>query len=408
MKKSEIFLLVSIWAIVMLAACKAETKPGSLPTATQHQLPSPFVQLTSTQVPPETATNQATMAPIIAEVTHAADPFVLGQAGPYFPGKRYYDLEGFKRTGVQVDFTVWYPSVKPEGFTGPVVREGQTDRSGEPYPLIVMSAVMGDVMAPHLVSYGFVVAGAGSQGPSRKWANFVIDYPREILAMLNQIAAKPPEGLEGMIDSQHVGAMGYSFDGLNSLFLSGARVDPSFYAQKCAQGSETGSSPSETAELEMSYQYFCALEADWDGFAANAGEAITSNEDGLWQPITDDRILAVMPMAPEGVWLFGEGGLAAVNRPVLMICGTQDDRETDYQKECAYIFEHLGAPEKGLISFIDQEHGMVFDEEPQRRMRHFITAFFGNHLQGREEYAQYFSSQFVQAQEGLAWGVYEK
>ena len=42
------------------------------------------------------------------------------------------------------------------------------------------------------------------------------------------------KGLEGMIDAEYAGVMGYSFDGYNALAMSGARVDPEFYLSQCA------------------------------------------------------------------------------------------------------------------------------------------------------------------------------
>lgn len=53
-------------------------------------------------------------------------------------------------------------------------------------------------------------------------------------------------------------------------------------------------------------------------------------------------------------------------------------------------------------------HVMIERDEPTLRMKHFAVAFFGYHLQGRQEYADYFSEKFVSKQDGLAWGVYEK
>ena len=59
--------------------------------------------------------------------------------------------------------------------------------------------------------------------------------------------------------------------------------------------------------------YICMMDITWDEFVILAGPAITTSADGLWQPMTDARIKAVMPMAPEGAWLFGERGLAGRN-----------------------------------------------------------------------------------------------
>jgi predicted dienelactone hydrolase len=133
------------------------------------------------------------------------------------------------------------------------------------------------------------------------------------------------------------------------------------------------------------------------------GEAITASEDGLWQPMTDARIRVVMPLAAEGWWLFGDRGLAAVDRPTLIIVATQDGQ----YPENALIFEHLGTPDKTLISFIGPDHMMVYDPEIIARMAHFAVAFFGYHLQGREDLACYSSEDFVAQYDDLAWGVYE-
>jgi predicted dienelactone hydrolase len=150
-------------------------------------------------------------------------------------------------------------------------------------------------------------------------------------------------------------------------------------------------------------RYQCAAAGEWDEFAAHAGEDISASDDGLWQPMTDARIRAVMPLAGEGWLLFGEKGLAAVDRPTLMIVSTRDI----WYRENALMFEHLGTPDKALISFVGEDHMMVYDPKMVARMAHFAAAFFGTHLQGREDRAYYFSEDFVALHDDLAWGVYE-
>lgn len=49
---------------------------------------------------------------------------------------------------------------------------------------------------------------------------------------------------------------------------------------------------------------------------------------------------------------------------------------------------------------------MIMIPELVERMQHFATAFFGYYLQGRQDYAEYFSQEFVDQYEDLAWGVY--
>ena len=51
-------------------------------------------------------------------------------------------------------------------------------------------------------------------------------------------------------------------------------------------------------------------------------------------------------------------------------------------------------------------HMMVYNQEMVARMAHFAVAFFGYHLQGRQDMAQYFSEDFVAQHNDLFWGVY--
>ncbi len=353
-----------------------------------------------TPVPP-TATVLTTTGAPNAEITQMPLPFPLSEPGPYYVGKLTLDFEDSSRHNRPVGIRVWYPAVLPEGSKGSKLQAGEKrdpDRSGAPYPLIVSSATMGADLAPYLVTHGFVWAGVTGIDTYARMNEQTIDQPLDILFALDQVASQPPEELVGMIDAEHAGAIGYSFDGYNALALSGARIDPAHYLAQCPN-------PDAATEAILSSMsaFDCGPADAWDDFAAHAGEAITGSEDGLWQPMTDVRIRAVMPMAGEGWWLFGKRGLAAVDRPALMIVATGDV----LYPENALIFEHLGTPDKALISFVGPDHMMVFNTGMRARMAHFAVAFFGYHLQGREDLAWYFSEDFVAQHDDLAWGVYE-
>lgn len=353
----------------------------------------------ATATPTPVSPTAALTATIGIQATQEPALLPLSESGPYFPGKRTYPFVDADRGNREVEIVVWYPAIRPDGYTGTVARDAAPDLSAAPYPLILSSAKSGYVFAPHLASHGFVVAGVSRQDSANRWDMWLIDYPLEILFALDQIAANPLDGLEGVIDADHAGAMGYSFDGYNALALSGARVDPEFYLEQCAKAPTM-----EPALPEWWIEYICVMASKWDEFVAQAGPAITASDDGLWQPMTDERIRAVMPMAPEGAWLFGESGLAAVDRPTLLIGATEDGLNI-YDLEAVYIFEHLGTPDRTLLSFVGEGHMMIFDSDPVARMRHFATAFFGYHLQGRADYAEYFSEDFVAQYDDLAWGV---
>jgi predicted dienelactone hydrolase len=110
----------------------------------------------------------------------------------------------------------------------------------------------------------------------------------------------------------------------------------------------------------------------------------------------------VLPMAPEGAWLFGERGLAAADRSVLIIAAGSDTANI-YDLEAAYIFPHLGTPDCAMISFVGQDHGMIFQPTQVERMRHFAAAFFSVELQHKEDSRQYVSQDFVAKYNDLAW-----
>ena len=379
----------------LLFSCGTQATVPS--TATLLEATATIQQAVATveQVAEETAAAEATPEPV---------PFPLSEPGLYYAGRRTFTFEDAGRGGRQIGVTVVYPALRPEGSTGPQLLAGadrDPDLSGAPYPLIFTGQDSGDqLFKAHLATRGFVMAIVRSPGTPDYWDFGVIDHPRDILFVLDQIASEPLEGLEGVIDADHVGVTGYSWDGLVSLAVSGVRIDPEFYLSYCEQA------PAKEPAFGAWYlEITCSLAEMWDEFAAHVGDEITVTEDGLWQAVTDERIRVVLPMAGDGAWLFGERGLAMADRPVLMIQATQD---SPYQPiEAAFIFEHLGTSEKSMVSFIDKTHGMVFEPESAKRMNHFATAFFGTYLQGKSEYRDYFSEEFVSQFDDLAWGVYE-
>lgn len=327
-----------------------------------------------------------------------AIPFPLSEPGPYLVGNSSTLLIDDSRGGREVRLTLWYPALEQMDAQGRVIlHDAPPDMSAAPYPLILTDANSGDLLfGHHLVTHGFVMAIVRFPDRYDNWDFGVVDHPRDILFALDQIASNPPGGLEGVIDSDRVGVTGYSWGGFYSLAVSGVRIDPSSYLAYCKSAPQQGQ-----ALPEWYLGYACALAGHWDEFEVHVGDEITMSQDGLWQPITDDRIRAVMPMAPDGAWLYGERGLAMADRPVFIIEGGEDEQAF----EAEYIFNHLGTPDSYMISFPNREHTMVFENDPASWMRHFAVAFFGYYLQGREDLAYFFSASFVSEFEGLVWMV---
>jgi predicted dienelactone hydrolase len=164
----------------------------------------------------------------------AADAYPLAEGGPYHVGMRTVKLVDDDRGGRQVSVTVWYPAVQPADSTSSApTRDAEPDRSKEPYPLILSSTTMANTLAQYVVSHGFTWASVDGIDTYFAFYEGAIDQPLDILFALDQVAAHSPEGLEGMIDAERAGTIGYSFDGFNSLAMSGARIDPEYYLAQC-------------------------------------------------------------------------------------------------------------------------------------------------------------------------------
>ena len=398
MKSHISFVGQSTLIVIMLCACGRVG--GVLPNETEG-MPQPTPR---TSIGPGTATTPIppslpTPSPLLPLA------FPLSEPGPCFAGNRVYSIVDESRDGREIRLSIRYPALQQVDAQGHVIpRDAPPDMSGAPYPLILTGTNSGSLLfRSHLASYGFVMVTVSSPGFSymAPWNSAVIDAPLDFLFALDVLTSNPPEGLEGILDTDRVGVAGYSSDGFFSLALGGARINPEYYFSQCAQ------TPNMDPPLSpFLTEYFCNLSERWDEFSSQVGAGISTVSDGLWQPTTDDRILAVMPMAPDSAWLYGPEGLAAIHIPSLIIAGTADDL-VSYEMASCYIYEHLVNSDRVLISFIGRGHMMVEDEEVIGRIDHFAVAFFGYYLQGREDRARYFLEDFVAQRDDLAWGVYE-
>lgn len=398
-------LVFIVMGVPLLFACSPAT-PGSPDSPDViAQATSTIAQVITTMPKPSTTMAPTQLIKTEPVKTQAPVSLPLAELGAYFTGNRSLTLVDESRDGREVRVTLWYPAKKENDANGKLIRHNAAaDMSGAPYPLILTGPNSGDkLFQDHLASHGFVMAIVRfpDLDYGSNWGFGVVDHPRDMLFVLDQLAANPPEGLEGVIDTDHAGVTGYSWDGFFSLVLSGVRIDPAYYLAHCDNPPQIEPAQDAEAYLNMT----CSLSKQWDAFTAHVGDEITNGADGLWQPVTDERIRVTLPMAADGAWLYGERGLAAVDRPVMLIAPTEDEW-IPYQVETRFIFDNLGGPSKSMISFTNQGHMMVFDPEPMDRMQHFATAYFGYYLQGRQDYAEYISEEYVSQFDDLVWGLY--
>jgi len=397
MKNKVVVFIITLVIGLILSACSPQlTQSTPISTSTN----APTVRPSNTSQPTVTMPSATATIPLVTQ-----EPVTLpfSEPGPYYVGKWKHTIVDERRNDRQIELTIWYPALKKTTDEGrPITFNAEPDLSGAPYPLILteMSSAL-YIYQSHLASHGFVMVEIKVPGYAEffDWDFQTTDWPLDFLFALDQIASNPPIGLEGVIDATHTGVTGYSFGGQISLAISGARINPVYYLEYCEQLTTMQTS------IEKRYiEYACNLADKWDVFTAYVGNEITTSDYGLWQPMTDERIRAVMPGGVDGAWLFGERGLMTVNRPILFIQASED---SPYQPtEAAFIFEHIGTPNKVMISFVGEDHMMVMKKEIRSRINHFAVAFFGYYLQGHEEYADYFSEDFVSQFDDLYWGVY--
>ncbi len=391
MKNKILVFLITLIIGLTFSSCEP---PQELSSASSSDTVEPTCR------PLDTAT-LSTSTPTIPLDTQEPISFPLSDPGPFFVGYRVHTIVDESRNDRKIQLTFLYPALKQtDGDGRPITIDADPDLSGAPYPLILTEQDSGsNIFRSHLASHGFVMVEVKSPGLFTKWDFQTTDWPMDFLFALDQISSNPPNELGGVIDSTRTGITGFSYGGQISLALSGARIDPFYYLSYCEQ------MPTMQPPIEEWYiKITCDLAKKWDDFTAHVGKEITTSEDGLWQSMTDERILAVMPMGTDGAWLFGERGLALADRPVLLIQATED---SDYQPiEAAFIYDHIGTPERYMISFIGENHSSMLQTNQTERIQHFATAYFGYYLQEREDYAYFFSEDFVAQFDDLFWGVY--
>ena len=374
----------------VLNACSLGGGSQSPGDGTISQEPPAETAPSATEKPPE-----ATVAPTPTAYS-IPQAFPLSEPGPYFASSTSFVLVDTSRNGREVKVTLWYPALKQADEQGNLkIRDAPPDNSQAPYPLILTDSNTGDIiLQSHLATHGFAMAIVRFPDKYDDWDFGIVDHPRDLVFALAQIASNPPEGMRGIIDADHSGVVGYSWGGFYSLAVSGVRINPSSYLEWCENA------PAIEGTLPDWYiPYACGLAGKWREFEDHVGGEIATAEDGLWQPITDERIRAVMPMAPDGAWLYGDSGLASADRPALIVEGAEDEQAF----EAEHIFTHLGSPDRSMISFLGKGHMMVMEPDVTARIRHFVAAFFGYHLQGMETYRDYFSEEFVSRFSDLAW-----
>ena len=385
-------------ALLLLAGCGGQA--ANTTTTVAQPVTTTRVPV-STTAPPTTTTTTTTTSTTTTSAL-AAGGAALGAPGPYGVGRTDLTTVDAAREDRRVWVQVFYPA---ETGSSTPQEDAVPDTSGAPYPVVLGDTSIGRGFGAHLASHGFVFLAMRNQTGGMTLSTDMIDWPIDQMVALDTLEALDSHPLTGLADTSHTGAIGYSFGSWNALMLAGARIDPEHYLSTCAARPEGWS--------DYWWQYVCGDPQLWDRIAARAVEVGIATPEGLWAPMGDERIKAVMPMGPEGFDLIGPEGLAAVTVPALFIAA-QDDQYNTYFPATTSLFEYY--PNAELITFMGADHMMPFDPDVRIQMGRFAVAFFGYHLAGREDFAPYLTKEFVEQvapglgaadSYALVWGLAE-
>ena len=303
------------------------------------------------------------------------DAPTYGVRGPHPVGVRDLTVEA---NGTTLEATLWYPALNPTGAkeeitylrreqspsdSGPLpiyghaLRDAPPDFGQGPYPLVVYAPGLGGwrqsscYLLEHLASHGFAVMTTDTRGEtgSEYWQG-AATRPLDTRALIAHAAAlsAPDAELAGLLATDLVAVAGHSSGGWGGLVGGGAQMHFGW----------GDAHPDLLAENSMSnLTQYVPHAAE---IAAQLGLAAVP--DGLWPPQNDPRVKAVVALAPDGdIWGAHYEGVAAVKVPTLVMTGGGDT--INIPERCAYpIYQHLGSPQKTLVTFAYANH-MIFGDQ---------------------------------------------
>ena len=221
-----------VMVVLLLAACGEtvdESADTTLAVMTTETADTTVASTTTITLQETTTTLVApTTTWVVDEVLPEAAAVGLAEPGEYGVGEREYTFVDPTRQGREVVVSVHYPAVADGSF---VVSDAEPNVSAAPYPVVVGSDQMANLMGPHLASHGFIVLGGVGQAtwddhPSWK----MVDYPLDLMIGLDGLEdLDEGDPLAGIAATDRAGVIDYSFGSWTALMLAGGRVNPTHY-----------------------------------------------------------------------------------------------------------------------------------------------------------------------------------
>jgi len=231
-----------------------------------------------------------------------------------------------------------------------------------PIPVVVISHGLGDSpqsfldVAAHAASHGLLVAI-----PEHIGSNFVqqqamlnglaqesflpqefLDRPLDIRFLLDELSRRNGADFGGRLALDRVVVAGHSFGGYTALALAGATIDFERLAQRC--------------DASANILADAALLLECRALALQSQPAVVEQlgETG----VQDDRVALVMAFAPVSN-LFAPQGMAAIQRPVMIVGGALDVVAPVVPQQVS-AFHWLTTPDRYLYLADNTSHGPEF------------------------------------------------
>lgn len=292
--------------------------------------------------------------------------------GEFGVGTRELTLEDENRP---LDMTIWYPADVAEGEAeyvdglylamGMATADEPILQRDTPYPVVIFSHGSGGsrilqlYLTEHLASHGFVVIAPNHAGNTvmervldpDNYDDLVLDSialrPLDILRVIDFMDALNDDGdFAGQLDMEKLAVAGHSLGGYTAMSLGGANLNLAGLREDC-----------EADDSER----FCAIVDDNSDFAALRG--LSELPDGAFPPTTDDRIDAVIALAPAlGEW-FAPQSIAAIDIPTLNIVGSLD-AVTPPEPNAYFIHEEIENAPRALLTLENAGHYIFVDACP--------------------------------------------
>jgi len=287
----------------------------------------------------------------------------------------------------------------PFTFLGRATRNAKPVTTDGSFPLVIVShgytgsRYLMTYLTENLASKGYVVVAIDhTEATFRDAAGFqstLLNRSLDDLFVLNEMARLSQQNdsfLKNLVDSDNTALIGYSMGGYGAVNVAGAGYSP------------------------QASQLFGGMSG---GSKALSRRTMGNPE---FEASIDPRIKVIVAFAPwgmqRGVW--NEEGLAGIKIPSLFVAGSLDDI-SGYENGTKAIYEGAVNSDRYLLTYINARHNVAPNPAPaealernlsideylrygdsvwdMRRMnninQHFVTAFLGIHLKGKEDFKSY-------------------